>query len=434
VSDISIGGEKLDLRLKIQTTTAPQISHDTVEAEADLADYISDVYGLLGSELLKVKLGLHGGEDSVNIAQLKGINADVTAFVDLYGITAGAEVKASYALGGKEISATIQAWYNYGGSGYGDVALALTEFNGAPADIKLHCNIAQLVDGISTLITTAGGANTLSTDGLVNLINGALSSDFSGLITELYADKSQLKIGISVDTVLDMLNVNTGIEFGSCTLKYQRGEGVYGGELSAALPALGFNLSVSGAEGQIETPDLSDSLDLIYVVEDVKALTQSDLFKLTLTLDGDREGVQISQLSGINADLTAYLNLNGLAVAADADLSYTYGENTVSAKLSAYYVKGETGLGDIALSLNEINGKAVAANVRCNIDEIKEGIEALLSLAGVQTSPFEGGLGNVSDSLSTVLEKVLGADFSKLLPVASTDNGGLNLAVNVDEA
>lgn len=433
VSDITVGGEKLDLRVKIQTTNAQLISHDSVETGANLSDYVADVYNLLNSELLKVNASVDGDGEKVSVSQLKGVNADVTAFVNLYGITVGAEAKASYALGKNKISATVQAWYNYGGEGYGDAMLALTEFNGAPANIKLHCNVEQLSDAIGTLINTAGGFNDEKTDGLVSVINGALSSDFSGLITDMYADKAQIKIGVSVDTVLEMLNLNTGIKFGNCTLKYRRGEEVYGGTLSAELPALGFSLSVSGAEGAIEKPDLSDSLDLVYVIEDVKDLANSKLFKLNLGLNGDGEGVSVSQLKGVGANFNAYLDLNGLAVAADADISYAYKNDKISAKISAYHIKEDSGSGDIALSLKEINGRQLAANVRCNIDETVEGIEALLSLAGVETSPFNGGLGDISGGLATTLDKILGADFSALLPVLSTDNGGLNVAVNLDE-
>ncbi|MDE7257024.1 MAG: hypothetical protein K2N50_03605, partial [Clostridia bacterium] len=127
-----------------------------------------------------------------------------------------------------------------------------------------------------------------------------------------------------------------------------------------------------------------------------------------------------------------YFNLKNIAVAADIDLSYTYGENTVNAKLSAWYDKGGEGLGKIIISLTEINGVPLAAKVYCDISEIKDAVTALLNLADINLAPFENknnsGLQNAD-----IITKILGADFDKLLPVLNTSADGLNIAVNADE-
>ncbi|MDE6557705.1 MAG: leucine-rich repeat domain-containing protein, partial [Clostridia bacterium] len=289
-------------------------------------------------------------------------------------------------------------------------------------------DIKQVADAIGSLITFSGGeGDGGATAGLVSLLNNALSSDLSGLLTEMRADNTQIKVGVSVDAVLDMLGVDTGIKFGSCALGYTRGEGVYGGELAASLPALGFELKVSGAEGAIEAPATDDCLDLIYLIEDVKEIATADLLKARITLDGSKGGVAISQLDGLTAGVDVYFNLQNIAVAADIDLGYTYGEDKISAELSAWYEGGK-----VVLSLNAINGSPLSAKVYCDIDEIAEAVTSLLSYADVKISPFEKEEGGLQTA--DILTKILGADFGALLPVLRTGEDGLNVAVNVDEA
>lgn len=432
VKNLSIGGEELDLNVKISTTNAPLISHEKCDAPANLADYVSDVYALLGSDLIEVHAVMNGADEAVKASALKGINADVTAYLDITGLTVGAEAKVSYAIGGNALSATVKIWYGYTGEGYGNATLALTEFNGAPADVVLTCDVDDLVSAISSLVTTAGGDNGEATSGLIEIINTALSSDFSGLITEMYADKASIKMGVSVDTVLEMLGVKTDVKFGSCALKYHRGGDVYGGVLSAELPALGFNLSVSGAEGEIEEPDLTNALDLVYAINDIKALAESGTFALGLTLDGDAEGVTVPALGGIKATVNANLGLDGIVLSADAAISYTRGEDVISAKLSAWYEKGE-GTGRIALNLSEINSRPLSVKAYCDIDELATAVKTLLGYAGLKTDVFAES-GEATDMLSGALGNILGADFSALIPVLATDNGGLTIALNLDEA
>ena len=434
VGDLSLGGESLDLSLNISTTTAPEINREPSETGADLAEYIADVHSLLGADLIKVTAKLDGDGEKVSIGALKGLGVNMTAYADIDGVTVGAAADVSYTYKGQKVSAKADIWYGYEAAqkNYGKAIVSLTEFNGAHLNLKVKCDIKEVADALATLITFGGGDGGAATEGLVSVLNGALSSDFSSLLTELYADKAQIKIGVSVDALLDMLSVNTGIEFGSCALKYARGgeDSAYGGELSVALPALGLELAVCGEGGAIETPDDTDCLDLIYLIDDVKEIATADLLKAHIALDGSAEGVTVKELKGITAGVDVYFNLESIAVAADLEIGYTYGDNKVSAKLSAWYDKGESGLGKLVLSLNEINGKPLAAKVYCDISEIKDAVTALLSYADVKLTPFENG-GSVQ--AADIISKVLGADFAKLLPVLETDADGLNIALNVDE-
>lgn len=437
VGGLAIGGEKVDLGLTILTTTAPEISLPSAAEGADLADYIADVHSLLGADLIKITANLHGDDEAVKIAGLKNVSADVTAYADIDGVTVGADADVSYTYNGQKISASVSAWYGYdpAKADYGQAVVSLKSFNGAPADINIKCDVKQVAEAISTLVTFAGAQSGASTAGLVNIINGALSADLSGLLTEMYADKASIKIGVSVDELLGMFGIDAGVKFGSCTLKYQRGEGVYGGSLSASLPALGFNMSVSGAEGAIEKPDTESCLDLMYLIDDVVELANAQTLKAEIALDGDAEGVTLGALGGLKADLGVYFNLENIAVKAEADVSYKLGEGAdadeVSAKISAWYDKGETKLGKVILSLDEINGVALGAKVYCDVAEISEAVTALLKYAGVSTEPFgQNSFGSVQD----VLSKVLGADFATLLPVLETDADSLTVGLNVDGA
>ncbi|MCM1437625.1 MAG: hypothetical protein NC131_00235 [Roseburia sp.] len=432
IGGLSIGGEEVDLGVTILTTTVPEIKREPSETAADLAEYIADVHSLIGSDLIKVTANLDGDGEKVSIGALKGLNADVAAYVDLGGITVGAQADVSYTFKGQKISAKAEVWYGYDAAkeNYGSAIVSLSEFNGNPVNLKIKCDVKAVAEAVSTLVTFAGGDGGEAANGLVGMINGALSSDFSSLLTEMYADKAQIKVGLSVDSLLEMLGVDAGVKFGSCTLKYQRGEGVYGGELSAALPALGLSLAISGEGGAISMPDTENCLDLMYVIDDVKAIAAADLLKAHLSLDGSAEGVTVSQLSGVTGGIDVYLNLENIAVAADIDLSYTYGGDKVSANLSAWYAKGEEGLGEIVLSLNAINGAPLAAKVYCDVSEIKDAVTALLNYADIKVSPFEGNEGGVN--IDEIITKILGADFKELLPVLGTTDDGLNVSMNVD--
>lgn len=432
VGGLSVGGEGLDVNLSLATTTAPEIGRVPSETGANLAEYIADVHSLLGADLLKITANLNGDGEKVSIGALKGLNASVTAYADIDGVTVGADADVSYTYKGQKVSAKASVWYGYDAAkkNYGNAIVSLTELNGAPLDFKIKCDIKEVADALSTLITFGGGDGGGATSGLADILNGALSSDFSTLITGIYADKAQIKAGVDVDALLNMLSVNTGIKFGSCTLKYARGEGVYGGELSAALPALGLDLAVCGEGGAIAMPDDSDCLDLKYLIEDVKEIAAADLLRAHISLDGSADGVTIKELNGLTAEVDAYLNFDGIAVAADLAFGYEYGGHEVTAKLSVWYDKGESGLGKIVLSLNEINGAPLAAKVYCDIAEIKDAVTALLNYANITLAPFES---SQTDGAADIIAQILGADFAKLLPTVRADADGINIALNLDE-
>ncbi|MDE5788899.1 MAG: hypothetical protein K2H78_00625, partial [Clostridia bacterium] len=326
VGGLSVGGEKVDLGLTILTTTASRITRPSEEEGANLAEYIADVHSLIGADLLKVTANLRGDDEKVKIAGLKGVNAEVTAYVDICGVTVGADADVSYTYLGQKISATVGVWYGYdpAGDGYGKAVVSLKKINGVPVNINLKCDIKEVAEAVTQLLTLPE-AESASSGGLISIVNGALATDFSGLLTEVYADKASIKIGVSVDSLLEAFNVDAGVKFGSCTLKYQRGEGVYGGSLSASLPALGFDMSVSGADGAIEQPDFESCVDLTDLINTAGAVWNEVASVI------EEQSIAFEIVRG-----EAYLSLDGIVVDiwGGGEVSWKKGSEYVALDLS----------------------------------------------------------------------------------------------------
>ncbi|MGN0823808.1 MAG: hypothetical protein ACI4MB_01925, partial [Candidatus Coproplasma sp.] len=326
IGGLSLGGEKLDLNLGLKTTTAPIISRNPEKTPADLADYVADIYSLLNSDLIKVTAELNGDAEGVALSALKGVNVQVDAYADLDGIAVGADASASYTYNGNTISAKINVIYEYNQNTgtYGNAYLSLRELNGAKYDLNVRCDVSELVSGISALLNTAGAASTFETGKLVSVLNSALSANFSSLLTEMYADNAKIKIGVSVDTVLDMLGVDAGVKFGSCELTYAKGEGVHGGSLSASLPSIGFNMGVCGVDGELAKPNDEDYLDLYDILTDIKAFIDVKTVAVGLSFDGSQFTAEsIPELADLTANATIYADLNsGIAAKVVAEVAY----------------------------------------------------------------------------------------------------------------
>ena len=428
VGGLSVGGQALGLNVVLRSTTAETISHDDSQTRANLSDYVADVFSLISSELIEVNVSLDGNDEKVNVSALKGLSVDLTAYVDTEGLTAGAGATVSYSYNGSTISAVLDAWYTYDAHGgkYGRAVVTLKKINGNPVCVQMGCDIEELTQAISTLMTYGGATSGVALDNVVGIINSALSSDLSSLLTELYADDLRIKLGVNVDAVLNMLGVNADVEFGSCELTYTRGEGVYGGELKAALPAIGFSLSVNGTAGEIEQPEADDCLDLTYLIEDIQELLNSDLLAIGITFDGDK----IEQVKGLKANATVYADVEGRAVFARINASYKYKDSEVSAELRAWYDYDSETNGRIVLTLDKLNGVDLSVNVSAEIDKTTEAIKQLLAYCNVQLDT--PGIGFDAD-LGEILSSVLSADLSALICEIKTGSDGFRLGVNVEE-
>ena len=434
ISGLSIGGEELDVSLGLKTTTASIISRNPSQTPADLADYVADVYSLLSSDLIKVTANINGDADGVQISRLKGVNVQVNAYADLSGIAVGADASASYTYNGNTVSAKLKVIYEYNKSTgkYGNAYLSLTEFNGVAYDLNVRCDIDELVSAISALLNNAGGSSSFEMGNLVSVLNSALSANLSSLLTEMYANGDMIKIGVSVDTVLDMLGVNAGVKFGSCALAYQKGEGVHGGNLSASLPAIGFSMGVCGVDGSLEKPNDEDYLDLCDILNDIKSFIDVKTVAVALTFNGsDFSAANIPELANLTASATIYADLNsGLAAKVIADVAY----GNLTASITADYVYDSATYGTVILSLTKLCGEDRNVKIYCRIDEVVEGVKTLLTAFGTTLSATESTASGTAIDINSVLAGLLTADINAIIPNLEAKANVLNLTVNVDEA
>lgn len=433
VGGLALGGQTLDVNLALKTTTAPLISHNPSKTPADLADYVADVYKLLSSDLIKVTAVLDGNSDKVALSALKGVNVRVDAYADLDGIALGADATVSYTNNGNVISAKLGVIYEYNQNtgNYGNAYLSLKEFNGVEYDFNVRCDVQELVSAISAMINNAGATNSLDTGKLVSALNQALSVNFSSLLTEMYSDGTAIKIGISVDTVMEMLGVNAGVRFGSCNLVYTKGEGANGGNLSASLPSIGFAMEVSGVDGDMQKPNADDYLDLKDLIDSVQAFIDAKAASVGISFDGSTfTAANVPELADLKADATIYVDFkNNIAAKVVASVEY----QNISAKITANYIYDSTTNGTVVLTLTELCGVERNVKIYCQVNEVVEGVKTLLTHFGTPaTTAAETTTTNGID-LNAVLANLLTADINALIPNLEAKANVLNLTVNVDE-
>lgn len=348
VGGVSVGGTAVDLSVILNSTTAPVISRDESAVTEDLSDYIASVYDLLASDLLQLNFSIDGNAQSVNIGALKGVQADVTAYVNLFGLTVGARLDLSYQLGGATLSASFDVYYGYADNAenYGDLIVTLTRLNGTEVHAQVGCAVSELGEAVSSLLKLAGVqagqlslAESDSFAGAAELVNCVLGTEFSTLVTELYAHNMRIVVGLDLDVLLQTFGIDAGVRFGSTELVYDAENGV----LSASLPALGLTASVGGATQEeggalVTRPDDENLLNVGELVsavssayEKVNAVIESNSLKIILPeettsvslrgiefgVDGEIEIVGLassdgnSGVDGVAADLRFYVRANG---------------------------------------------------------------------------------------------------------------------------
>ncbi|MGN0805135.1 MAG: hypothetical protein ACI4MS_07105 [Candidatus Coproplasma sp.] len=424
------------LSLALKTTTAEEISRQPMQNEANLADYIADVHSLLSSDVIKVRAVIDGTADGVCISALKDVKAEVTAYANLDGISLGADATVYYNYKGNDLTASLSVFYeiNAQSGKYGNAYLSLNSFNGTALDLKVKCDIAQLAEGVQSLLNMGSAKTGLNTAGLADIISGVLSADFSSLLTEMYADGAEIKIAVSIDTLLDMFNIDAGVKFGSCALSYKRG-GANGGNLSVTLPAIGFALNVSGAddEGQLTEPDKDEYLDLDLILEDLNKFINANYIAVGITFDGANfTAVSIPYLASLKANAVAYLNVkNGLTAQVTANVEY---EN-ITATITAYYLYDANTYGTVILSLDSLCGVERNVKLYCNVNEVIDGVNTLLTYFGnsATVATSEGTATANAIDLNTIIANLLSADLNALIPELNADSVSANITVNVDE-
>src|SRR5699024_4585441 len=126
------------------------------------------------------------------------------------------------------------AYYVYGGEGYGTAYIDLTHILGASYDgIKVYCDIAELASAVGWLVDDAAGQSegvgTEENAGIAEIITGILTIDLGEIVKELSANADGITTTVDIGGILEYFT-ETDIELGDVTLEYTLGEGV--GKLS----------------------------------------------------------------------------------------------------------------------------------------------------------------------------------------------------------
>ncbi|MGN0824043.1 MAG: hypothetical protein ACI4MB_03120, partial [Candidatus Coproplasma sp.] len=404
----------------------------------NLKDVLDDVNAILNSKKLAVALSFNGSAFT-SIPELADLTANATIYADLNSGIA-AKVVAEVAYG--NITAKITADYIYDKTTYGTVVLTLNELCGEEREVKVYCQINEVIDGVKTLLNYFGSTESATTEttnsglDLNAVIASLLTADINALIPNLEAKANVLNLSVNVDEVLKLLGVDLGnLSVGEVALNY-----THGGEnlLSLNVPNFGLFATVNPYNANLEEATTADALNLKDVLDDVNAILNSKKLAVALTFNGAKF-TSIPELADLTATATIYADLNsGIAAYVGANVAYKVDENTsISASIKVYFNYDKASIGDVIVVLDSINGVETSVKVCCNVSELKTAIEALLSYVSPKNetvdSKEETAVDGATQTAASVLDKLINADINLILKGISAKSNLLNLTVNVDE-
>lgn len=433
IDSIKYSSAAVDLALSLAPSAdSAIISHDKASAPANLADYAASVYGLLDSDVIKLNLDLDGSGDV--ISYIKGLDVSADAYLKIGSeIAARADVTAVY----KGITIGISAYYcmDLSDPDYGKVYITLNEVNGQGFKAKLYCDINETVTAVKTLLNTINGNQGAAPaeiteeaeNGIANTVNKILHLNFGRVFGELYANSSEIRLGVNVDEILSGLDVNVGnVKFGSAALKLTN----VGGKatLNLTAPYLGLTVSAEGASAiDVAKPATDGYLNVVELVGlvdkaavEVKQIVDAEdiLFDInaTLTLDGvalnvsgTGEVVWADGVMRVALDLVLYVQDGTSATARDSmKVKFVYDESVADDKPFVKFTLGDLGL---EITRNDIDGTVSGFN------EIKDAISKLTGGEKTGNASAQQAVMAVNDTvtagskgLDALLEEVLGSE------------------------
>lgn len=440
VGGISIGGEQLALELALQTTQAPVISRDPASTPADLSAYAADVFNLLSSDLVTLNLKLDGSSDEVKIDALKGIEADVTAYVDIDGITVGALADVSYTYQGHTFSAQIGAYYDGdpASASYGDIIVQITSVNGVATDIRTGCAVEELPQAVESLLKLANlnlnGLFSAESDislNVADIINSVLTADFSAMLGDLSADSGKIAATVNIDEIISLF-ADTNISFGTLNLSYTPDyASANGGKLSAALPALGLSLEVQGNDGEIALPegDYPDFADLVEAVNGAYSAI-NDIIEgqsVNLVIPAGNNYLRYADMSlAVTGTVSARWGEKG-RVAADLNVKFAGAKHSATTNVKLIY-NAAAGANSPLVRLS-INGAALDIYA-ADLPAIQSQISTLSSV----TPSGAHSLGDEQKLAAIVLELLAGGEWVNLLNNLTLTSDGQSLALQYIDA
>ncbi|MDE7181955.1 MAG: leucine-rich repeat domain-containing protein [Clostridia bacterium] len=442
LGSITYDSNSIALSLGLSTDSSAIISHDAVSTAANLADYASGVYSMLGSDTLKVNIGLDGTDNKV-LSYLDGVKLSAEAYVALGSeIATKADIFAEYA----GLSVKLSAYYdiNIHGGNYGKVYLNLTEFNGTKLDAKVYSNLSDTVTAVKELISAVNGATpaTLSeagTDAQVNklagIVNGVLKLDFGKVIgKDLYASNSEIRVNADVDAIVGALGLDlNGMQFGTAALKLNLND-KKNASLSLGLSGLGLTVNVAGSSQEITEPNMEEYLDataLVNLVNKAADAAKEIIEAQDIVFDIDATAVIDDIPLAIEGNGEVVWKNGKMRVAIDANLSVANGTSSDakdSVALKVVYDESVTednepfvkfSVGSVAMHIC----KKDIAEVKDGINLIKKNIDLLLNgektgnatpAQAVATYGAAAQSANVADDIKSILasenvQKVLSA-------------------------
>lgn len=412
----------------------------------DLDELIGSVAGVIDSAVVEINLEISGGAladvlASNGIVDL-GDSADGLV-LDIEGSVSASELEARLALSlhdENKIYFAADAYYVYGGEGYGTAYIDLTHILGASYDgIKVYCDIAELASAVGWLVDDAAGqsegAGTEENAGIAEIITGILTIDLGGIVKELSANADGITTTVDIDGILEYFT-ETDIKLGDVTLEYTFGEG--GGRLSGTALGGGLTMSVTGSDAEISAPDTEEYYDLTALVNSIYEIFESNTVRVLLDITGEALSEILAEngitgadelLAGANIHVSGNIDIDTLAV--KGTLSFSGTDRTYFAA-DVFYSYDEDGYGDIYLSITELLGSECNIKVYGNIGDIISSVEELIgTVAGGDTAGGAASGAEVSQ-VADIVSQILSINLGSIVRWLRIDEYGVYASVDID--
>ena len=412
----------------------------------DLDELIGSVGGIINSAVVEINLEISGGAladvlASNGIVDL-GDSADGLV-LDIEGSVSASELEARLALSlhdENKIYFAADAYYVYGGEGYGTAYIDLTHILGASYDgIKVYCDIAELASAVGWLVDDAAGqsegAGTEESAGIAGIITGILTIDLGGIVKELSANADGITTTVDIDGILEYFT-ETDITLGDVTLEYTLGEGV--GKLSGTALGGGLTMSVTGSDAEISAPDTEEYYDLTALVNSIYEIFESNTVRVLLDITGEALSEILAEngitgadelLAGANIHVSGNIDIDTLAV--KGTLSFSGADRTYFAA-DVFYSYDEDGYGDIYLSITELLGSECNIKVYGNIGDIISSVEELIgTVAGGDTAGGAASGAEVSQ-VADIVSQILSINLGSIVRWLRIDEYGVYASVDID--
>lgn len=412
----------------------------------DLDELIGSVAGVIDSAVVEINLEISGGAladvlASNGIVDL-GDSADGLV-LDIEGSVSASELEARLELSlhdENKIYFAADAYYVYGGEGYGTAYIDLTHILGASYDgIKVYCDIAELASAVGWLVDAAAGqsegAGTEENAGIAEIITGILTIDLGGIVKELSANADGITTTVDIGGILEYFT-ETDIELGDVTLEYTFGEG--GGRLSGTALGGGLTMSVTGSDAEISAPDTEEYYDLTALVNSIYEIFESNTVRVLLDITGKALSEILAEngitgadelLAGANIHVSGNIDIDTLAV--KGTLSFSGADRTYFAA-DVFYSYDEDGYGDIYLSITELLGSECNIKVYGNIGDIISSVEELIgTVAGGDTAGGAASGAEVSQ-VADIVSQILSVNLGSIVRWLRIDEYGVYASVDID--